>query len=168
MEPLKQIMLEYKTLIVKMVEDVAVKNPNAKEKKASTKACNNLDLLCDVGTLMLALPCLTPLLESVESLIKFAQSPNVFVSDYVAIVKICQTEIYMMYINSDTSFMASHFQMFCDIIEDCSYAIQLEWVVDLNNGSESLAYRILGHTYATHSLNLVLGEKDIVSRANFA
>ena len=167
LEPLKRIMLEYKTLIVKMAEDTVVKNPNVKEKEVSAKARNNLDLLCDVGTL-LALLCLTPLLESVESLIKFAQSPNVFVSDYVAAVKIYQAEIYMMYIDPDTSFMASHFQMFCDIIEDCSYAIQLEWVVDLSNGSESLAYRILGHTYVAHSLNPISGEKDIVSRANFA
>ena len=45
-----------------MAEDAAIKNPNAKEKEVSTKAHNNLDLLCDVGTL-LALPCLTPLLE---------------------------------------------------------------------------------------------------------
>ena len=71
LEPLKRIMVEYKTLIVKMAEDAAVKNPNAKDKEVSAKARNNLDLLCDVGTL-LALPCLTPLLESVESLIKFA------------------------------------------------------------------------------------------------
>ena len=160
-------MLEYKTLIVKMAEDAAVKNPNAKDKEVSAKACNNLDLLCDVGTL-LALPYLTPLFESVESLIKFAQSPDVFVSDYVAAVKICQAEIYMMYLDPDTSFMASHFQMFCDTIEDCSYAIQLEWVVDLHNGSESLAYRILEHTYGAHSLNPVSEEKDIVSRADFS
>ena len=86
----------------------------------------------------------------------------------MAAVKICQAEMYMMYIDTDTSFMASHFQMFCDIIEDCSYAIQLEWVVDLNNESESLAYRILGHTYGAHSLNPVSGEKDSVSRADFA
>ena len=160
-------MLEYKTLIVKMAEDAAIKNPNAKQKEVSTKVCNNLDLLYDVGTL-LALPYLTPLLELVELLIKFAQSLDVFVSDYMAIVKICQAEIYMMYIDPDTSFMASHFQMFCDIIEDCSYAIWLEWMVDLNNGSESLAYRILRHTYAVHSLNPISREKDIVSRADFA
>ena len=70
LEPLKRIILEYKALIVKMAEDVAVKNPNAKEKEVLTKTHYNLDLLCDVGTL-LALPCLTPLLESVALLIKF-------------------------------------------------------------------------------------------------
>ena len=101
-------MQEYKTLIVKMAEDATVKNLNAKDKEASAKARNNLDLLCDVGTL-LALPCLTPLLEIVESLIKFVQSPDVFVSDYIAVVKIYQTKIYMMYIDPDTTFMASHF-----------------------------------------------------------
>ena len=40
--------------------------------------------------------------------------------------------------------------------------------MDLNNGSESLAYCTLGHTYAAHFLKPVLGEKDIVSMADFA
>ena len=83
-------------------------------------------------------------------------------------VKICQVKIYMMYIDPDTTFMASHFQIFCDIIEDSSYAIHLESVVDLNNESESLIYRILRHIYIVHSLNHVLGEKDVISRTNFA
>ena len=79
LEPLNWIMQEYKILIVKMAEDAAIKNPNAKEKEASAKARNNLHLLCDLGTL-LALLCLTPLLESVESLIKFVQFFDVYVS----------------------------------------------------------------------------------------
>ena len=58
--------------------------------------------------------------------------------------------------------------MFCNIIEGSSYVIQLEWVVDLNNGSESLAYHILGHTYAAHSLNPILEEKDVITRIDFA
>ena len=163
LEPLKCILQKYKTLIVKMGEDAAVKNLNAKDKEASTKVRNNLDLLYDVETL-LALSCLILLLEPIESLIKFAQSSKVCVSDYVAIVKIYQVKIYMMYIDPNTSLM----EMFCNIIEDSSYAIQLEWLVDLNNGNESLFYCMLGHTYATHSLNPLLGEKDVISMIDFA
>ena len=40
--------------------------------------------------------------------------------------------------------------------------------MDLNNRSESLAYRILEHTYAAYSLNPVSRKKDIVSRVDFA
>ena len=47
-----------------------------------------MDMLCDIGTLLI-LPCLLPLLDCVNSLMKFAQSSDVFISDFVAMVKIC-------------------------------------------------------------------------------
>jgi hypothetical protein len=55
LEPLKHVLGEYKTLIVKMAQDVA----------EESKVAHNLCLLCDVHTL-LALPCLMPLLESIN------------------------------------------------------------------------------------------------------
>jgi hypothetical protein len=78
LEPLKHVLYKYKTLIVKMSKDTI----------EESKATYNLMFLCDVSTL-LTLLCLLPLLESVNSLITFSQSPNVFVSDYVATIKIC-------------------------------------------------------------------------------
>jgi hypothetical protein len=60
-EPLKRVLSEYKTLIVKMSKDAI----------EESKAIHNLMLLCDLSTL-LALPCLLPLLESVNSLITFS------------------------------------------------------------------------------------------------
>jgi hypothetical protein len=54
-------------------------------------AKKNLSLLLDVATL-LALPCILPLLEAVESLIKFAQAGNVFASDFIVAVKIYQAK----------------------------------------------------------------------------
>jgi hypothetical protein len=73
LEPLRSILGEYKTLIVKMCEDVAVSEPEITGKQAADKetARHNLDLFCNVGTL-LGLPCLLPLLESINSLMKFA------------------------------------------------------------------------------------------------
>jgi hypothetical protein len=71
LEPLKRVLGEYKTLIAKMCEDAVVKDPEPKAKEATEKAKRNLDVLCDVGTL-LALPCILPLLESVDSLMRFA------------------------------------------------------------------------------------------------
>jgi hypothetical protein len=58
----------------------------------------------------------------------------------------------MMYMDLETSFQKQYFQMFCDVVEDYSYTITQEWVIDLNTGSEKLAFRICGHTYPTHSL----------------
>jgi hypothetical protein len=90
LEPLKRVLGEYKTLIVKMYEDAVVKQPEmtVKQTAARESARSNYDLLCDVGTL-LALSCILPLLESVNSLMKFSHSNHVFMSDYVAAVKIC-------------------------------------------------------------------------------
>jgi hypothetical protein len=98
---------------------------------------------------------------------KFAQSRDVFISDYVAAVKICQADLYMMYVDPESSFCKEHFQMFYDVVEDHSYTISQEWVTDLNTGCESLAFRICGHTYPAHSLCPTFGKKLSVSRADF-
>jgi hypothetical protein len=105
LEPLKRILGEYKTLIVKMCEDAAVKEPALTPKQATSKefAKHKCDFLCDIGTL-LALPCVLPLLECVNELMKFAQSRDVFISDYVATVNIYQVDLYMMYMDLETSF----------------------------------------------------------------
>jgi regulator of sigma D len=61
LEPMKHVLLEYKTLIVKMNNDAG----------KESKAAQNLSCFCDVHTL-LAFPCVYPLLKSVNPLIKFA------------------------------------------------------------------------------------------------
>jgi hypothetical protein len=73
LEPLRRVLAEYKTLVVKMCEDSAVKELAFIPKKQASResARRNLDFLCDIGTL-LALPCLMPLLDCVNSLMKFA------------------------------------------------------------------------------------------------
>jgi hypothetical protein len=54
--------------------------------------------------MLLALHCVLSLLECVNDLMKFAQSRDVFILDYVAAVKICQANLYMMYVDMKTSF----------------------------------------------------------------
>jgi hypothetical protein len=58
LEPLRRVMGEYKTLIVKMCKDIAVMEPALISKQTTSRksAKYNCNLLCDVGTL-LALPC---------------------------------------------------------------------------------------------------------------
>ena len=168
LEPLWRVMGDYKTLIVKMCEDAAIKEPALTSKHAASKESVrlNCDLFCDIGTL-LALPCVLPLLECVNDLMKFTQSMDVFILDYVAAIKICQADLYMMYVDPESSFQKAHFQMFCDVVEDYSYTISQEWVTNLNMGTESLAFRNLEHTYSEHILCLASSKKLLVSRANF-
>ena len=121
LEPLKRVMGEYKTLIVKMWEDAIVQQPKMTSKQAPAResARHNYDLLCDINTL-LTLPCIMPPLKSVNSLMNILQSNHVFVSDYV---KIYQRELYMIYNDPDTTFQRQNFQMFSDVVDDHSYAI---------------------------------------------
>jgi hypothetical protein len=166
LEPLKCVLGEYKTLIAKMCEDAVVKDPEPKAKEAKEKAKCDLNLLYDVGNL-LALPCILPLLESIDSLMRFAQSRDVFVSDYIAAVKICQAKLYQFYCDPETSFGRSHFQQFCDIVDDHSFTITQEWMTDLTDGSESLSFIVNGRSYPAHTLCLVIGKKEKVGRDDF-
>jgi hypothetical protein len=53
----------------------------------------NLKSLCDVEVI-LRLPCILPLFECVHVLIKVAQGRNIFVCDFMEVVKGAQQELY--------------------------------------------------------------------------
>jgi hypothetical protein len=113
-----------------------------------------------------------PLLESMNQLIMFAQSRSAFVLDYVTAVKLWQAKIFMMYYDADASFFPTHFPLFNDIFTDHSYTISQEWITDLNNGSESLAFRIANHTYPAHQSgphgeHLSMSRDDFLAAVNF-
>jgi hypothetical protein len=72
----------------------------------------------------------------------------------------------MMYCDPDASFSLAHFPLFNDIVTDHSYTISQEWVTDLNNGSETLVFRIANHMYIAHQLG-PHGEHFPVSRDDF-
>jgi hypothetical protein len=67
-----------KTLIVKMTTNCSL------VESTNTNVLN----LCDIVTI-LGLPCKLPMLEFVYALMKFAQAIDVFVCDYIVIIKIC-------------------------------------------------------------------------------
>lgn len=92
-----------------------------------------------------------PLLTSVNYLIKFAQSRDVFISDFTTTMKMCQNELFMNYVDKDP-FGKDQFQHFLDIVEDYSHTISHEWVPDMNTQDEFLSFRIADHTYLTHWL----------------
>ncbi len=85
LEPLKQMMAKYKTLIMKMSQDNV----------SIVQAMFNLDLFNDLH--MLGLFCLLPLLEAMNALIKFAQRRDIFICEVVVAIMIYQTNLYMMY-----------------------------------------------------------------------
>ncbi len=93
LNPLKGVMVEYKSLIVKM-------HSNQDKKK---NVCDNLELLCDLE-LILSLPCVMLMLEVVHSFIKYAQCRDVFILDFVDVVNFAKAELFRLYIDPFFSF----------------------------------------------------------------
>jgi hypothetical protein len=58
----------------------------------------NIDFFCDIHTL-LALYYLLPLLECINAFMKFSQGRDVFISNFMVVMKIYQIDLFMMYIN---------------------------------------------------------------------
>jgi hypothetical protein len=82
------------------------------------------------------------MLEYVNVLMKCAQAKDVFVCEYIALVKICQTNLYKMYSDPATSFQPKNFLEFTNVV-NTSCRITQDWVIDLNDGNEHLAFRII-------------------------
>lgn len=72
----------------------------------------NFDLLYNIHTLLVFFYLLL-LLEFVNALIKFYQGKDVFILNFVATIKICQINLFMMYIDPMTNYQHEHFQVLC-------------------------------------------------------
>jgi hypothetical protein len=95
--------------------------------------------------MLLGLFCLLPLSEVVNVLIKYAQGRDVFISAFVATINICQTNLYMMYLDPSGNYQREHFQVFSDVVENSSNTITQDWVIDLNNGTETFDFHMANH-----------------------
>jgi hypothetical protein len=92
---------------------------------ASTKS--NLCLLIDVE-MLLGLNVIMPLLHALHPLIKFAQLHDVFVCNFIAMVKICERDIYWMYDDIHSSFQGDVFMNFQALINCVHGSINFHWI----------------------------------------
>jgi hypothetical protein len=76
-------LFEYHALVLKMHQDV----------DNNTQVAYNLELFCDLEVMM-GFYIILPILEGLNDFIKFSQSRQCFIYDFVAIVKLCQTCFY--------------------------------------------------------------------------
>ncbi len=76
LSPTKRVYLKFHPFIIKT---------HAKSQRSDVVK-KNLKSLCDVE-IILGLPCILPLLECVHALIKVVQGKDVFVCDFVEVVK---------------------------------------------------------------------------------
>lgn len=68
----------------------------------------HLFLLCDIQSL-LPMRCVLPFFESMNSLLKFAQNSEVFVTGYMTSIYIFHGEMYELYFDPVASFNSQHF-----------------------------------------------------------
>lgn len=74
--------------------------------------------------------CILPLLKSVHNLIKVAQSKDVFLCDFVTSVKICESELYWMYVDCEWYFQDESFTYFNDVGGFTRDALLIVWCID--------------------------------------
>jgi hypothetical protein len=121
-----------------------------------------LELLLD-PYILLGLTAIQPLLEAINALCVFAQQSDVFICDFVGALKVCEGQLYTMYVDRGTCFSKDDFWAFTSLL-DCSHeTIHLKWVADLNHSEEAqLAFVVGGEQHwAAH-------EWLPVSRTEFA
>jgi len=104
--PLKQLLGEYKSLVVKMYID-APKNKTIQK---------NLDFLCDLE-LVLGPPCILPMLEAVHTLIKYAQRWDVFICEFLDVMRSTKVKLYRLYVNPFYNHDDSTFNEFTVVCE---------------------------------------------------
>jgi len=90
---------------------------------------------------------LLPLLESIDTLVNFAQKRDVYICDFVAAVKVCQGDLHRMYEDYGTAFNCDEFWSFKNLLECSHEQIHIKWITDLNDDSAML-------TFICHSENI--------------
>jgi hypothetical protein len=133
LEPAKRVLEEYKPLVTKMVVD------SPKELAAK----QNLSMLLDWQN-MVTLPCFLPMLNSANSLIKFAHNPACYIVDFISAVKMCQADLYRLYIDPAFAFHGEEFNTFRSLADDTSMVIEQDWFLCYNREEDHLVFKIGG------------------------
>lgn len=129
LKPAKRIMQQYSILVYKMHLDTG-------KVKAAEKT---FESLVDVETL-LGLACLVPLLELLNSVIKFSQRRNVFVCDFIAAVKQCQKDLFENYCDGNSAYQSDQFYDFNALANFSHPNLKMGWKLDLNTMEEHLVF----------------------------
>jgi hypothetical protein len=96
---------------------------------------------------------LLPLIESLDSLITFSHKCDVFICDFIGVVKVCEGQLYSMYNCHSQTFTTDEFFVFKSITEGTHDHIHTCWVqndpenpsmFDLNCDAEHLAFVVNG------------------------
>jgi hypothetical protein len=117
-----RVMNEYRTLVVKMLED----QDDVETAKAS------FHHLIDVQ-IVISLSCLISMLKCLHSLIQLGQKRDIFICDYLSALKRCQAKITVYYIDEKSRFQHDVFWDFKALVGMRHDAIPMKWVYNALN-----------------------------------
>ena len=83
--------------------------------KVSIGAKEIFDLLANVEVL-LSLACFIPLLDVVYHLMKLSQEKDIFICDFMQVVKVCQGELARRFIDAPSTYSTNDFLQYHDIL----------------------------------------------------
>jgi hypothetical protein len=106
-------------------------------------AKSNLSLSIDVESL-LGLNVMMSMLEAIHSLIKFAKLRDVFVYDFITIVKICERDVCHVFYDKQSSFEGNVFNNFTILINTTNENINFHWITYLSTGIDHLIFEFVG------------------------
>ena len=131
LSPLKRVLWEYRTLLVKMYSDHLVK-PTIPTTRV------NYEFMDDIKYL-LTLAAVLPPLEVVKALVVFVQSPSVYVCDFTRVLNLCISYVNDLYCTNN-AFISDAFSCFKKICDLSHESIRLRWHPDVNDCVEHLVF----------------------------
>jgi hypothetical protein len=76
---------------------------------------------------------------------------DVFVCNLVVAIKVCQGDLYNMYLEHSLNFIVDTFWAFKSLFECKHENIYMKWILDLNSRLHHLAFEVNGqHIWAMH------------------
>jgi hypothetical protein len=94
LSPIKRVLVEYKSMVVKMNDDLGMIK--------TTRPI--FEFLCD-AKVVLGFMCITPMLEVVHDLNKFAQNRDTFVCDFVRARMMCCADLHTLYYDAKKKYI---------------------------------------------------------------
>jgi hypothetical protein len=128
-------------------------------------AKENLNFFCNVK-MFLGLICILPLFECKQFLSKFVQARDVFICDFIDIVKACERDLYRVYVDAITShgYGDGIFKTFLVIANHTYDPLHTVWIVDLIYGVEYARFFFFPRTYMVHKKNPLISCLNYVSK----
>jgi hypothetical protein len=160
MSPAIKVMNEYRTLVVKMMED----QDDMESAKTSFQHLNDVQIV-------VSLSCLISMLKCLHSLMQLGQNRDIFICDYLTVLKRCQAEITSYYIDEKSKFQHDAFWDFKALVGMRHVTIPMRWVYDAlnlnSNAQEYLHITSTGHSVRCTHRNLVTGETKPITHELF-